>query len=116
MLQVEGKAVGFMSVCSSVNLPLLHECFDLGPFHGFCVPHPDDLLEPSRESSIKESQGTVAVPGHTRKVSTRLTHSCAIHRKGILRTFQVPFMEYIHMVIGIFVKSVGPGPNLHSHN
>ncbi|XP_075818490.1 cilia- and flagella-associated protein 61 isoform X2 [Microtus pennsylvanicus] len=56
--EVEGKAVGFMSVCSSVNLPLLHECFDLGPFHGFCVPHPDDLLEPSRESSLKESQDT----------------------------------------------------------
>ncbi|XP_041911065.1 cilia- and flagella-associated protein 61 [Arvicola amphibius] len=56
--EVEGKAVGFMSVCSSVNLPLLHECFDLGPFHGFCVPHPDDLLEPSRESSFKESQDT----------------------------------------------------------
>nr|XP_048311477.1 cilia- and flagella-associated protein 61 isoform X2 [Myodes glareolus] len=56
--EVEGKAVGFMSVCSSVNLTLLHECFDLGPFHGFCVPHPDDLLEPSRESSIKESQET----------------------------------------------------------
>ncbi|KAM7327194.1 hypothetical protein ACRRTK_013561 [Alexandromys fortis] len=54
--EVEGKAVGFMSVCSSVNLPLLHECFDLGPFHGFCVPHPDDLLEPSRESSLQESQ------------------------------------------------------------
>ncbi|CAO2578501.1 Cilia- and flagella-associated protein 61 [Lemmus lemmus] len=56
--EVEGKAVGFMSVCSSVNLPLLHECFDLGPFHGFCVPHPEDLLEPSREPSIQESQDT----------------------------------------------------------
>ncbi|XP_040602370.1 cilia- and flagella-associated protein 61 isoform X3 [Mesocricetus auratus] len=56
--EVEGKAVGFMSVCSSVNLNLLHECFDLGPFHGFCVPHPDDLLEPSKESSIQESQDT----------------------------------------------------------
>ncbi|CAH6787766.1 Cfap61 [Phodopus roborovskii] len=54
--EVEGKAVGFMSVCSSVNLTLLHECFDLGPFHGFCVPHPDDLLEPSKKSSIQESQ------------------------------------------------------------
>ncbi|KAL1785794.1 cilia-and flagella-associated protein 61 [Sigmodon hispidus] len=54
--EVEGKAVGFMSVCSNVNLALLHECFDLGPFHGFCIPHPDDLLEPSKESSIEESQ------------------------------------------------------------
>ncbi|XP_010632494.2 cilia- and flagella-associated protein 61 isoform X4 [Fukomys damarensis] len=47
--EVEGAAVGFMSVCSRVNLPLLHECFDLGPFHGFCTPHPDDILEPPRE-------------------------------------------------------------------
>lgn len=54
--EVEGKAVGFMSVCSSVNLPLLHECFDLGPFHGFCVPHPDDILKPSNESSPEESE------------------------------------------------------------
>ncbi|XP_051000889.1 cilia- and flagella-associated protein 61 [Acomys russatus] len=61
--EVGGKAVGFMSVCSSVNLPLLHECFDLGPFHGFCVPHPDDLLEPSKESSIEESQDTDVTSG-----------------------------------------------------
>ncbi|XP_076786025.1 cilia- and flagella-associated protein 61 isoform X4 [Arvicanthis niloticus] len=54
--EVEGKAVGFMSVCSSVNLPLLHECFDLGPFHGFCVPHPDDILKPPKESSFEESE------------------------------------------------------------
>ncbi|KAM6144264.1 cilia- and flagella-associated protein 61 [Erethizon dorsatum] len=47
--EVEGVAVGFMSVCSRVNLTLLHECFDLGPFHGFCVPHPDDVLAPPEE-------------------------------------------------------------------
>ncbi|XP_012612815.2 cilia- and flagella-associated protein 61 [Microcebus murinus] len=44
--EVEGLAVGFMSVCSRVNLELLHACFDLGPFHGLCFPHPDDVLEP----------------------------------------------------------------------
>ncbi|XP_066480576.1 cilia- and flagella-associated protein 61 [Tiliqua scincoides] len=42
----EGKAVGFMSLCSRVNIQLLHDCFDLGPFHGFCKPHPDDILKP----------------------------------------------------------------------
>ncbi|XP_031227985.1 cilia- and flagella-associated protein 61 isoform X2 [Mastomys coucha] len=56
--EVEGKAVGFMSVCSSVNLPLLHECFDLGAFHGFCFPHPDDILKPSEEPSPEESEDT----------------------------------------------------------
>ncbi|XP_069862765.1 cilia- and flagella-associated protein 61 isoform X1 [Dipodomys merriami] len=57
--EVEGVAVGFMSVCSRVNMTLLHECFDLGPFHGLCVPHPDDVLEPPQGSSIDNSQGAV---------------------------------------------------------
>uniref|UniRef100_A0A8C5KZJ3 Cilia and flagella associated protein 61 n=1 Tax=Jaculus jaculus TaxID=51337 RepID=A0A8C5KZJ3_JACJA len=55
--EVGGLAVGFMNVCSRVNLSLLHECFDLGPFHGFCVPHPDDVLEPSQKSSSQGSPG-----------------------------------------------------------
>ena len=64
--QVEGVAVGFMSVCSQVNLQLLHKCFDLGPFHGLCVPHQDDILEPPQEFSVHESSGTVAVTGACR--------------------------------------------------
>ncbi|KAB0353973.1 hypothetical protein FD755_023333 [Muntiacus reevesi] len=44
-----------MSVCSQVNLQLLHKCFDLGPFHGLCIPHQDDILEPHQEFSIHES-------------------------------------------------------------
>ncbi|XP_043336494.1 cilia- and flagella-associated protein 61 [Cervus canadensis] len=61
--EVEGVAVGFMSVCSQVNLQLLHKCFDLGPFHGLCIPHQDDILEPPPASSIHGSSGTVAVAG-----------------------------------------------------
>lgn len=61
--QVEGVAVGFMSVCSRVNMHLLHECFDLGPFHGLCIPHPNDVLEPPQELSIQGSQGTVTIKG-----------------------------------------------------
>lgn len=45
LFQDEGRAVGFMSVCSNVNIEFLHECFDLGPFHGLCKPHPDDILK-----------------------------------------------------------------------
>ncbi|XP_007191950.2 cilia- and flagella-associated protein 61 isoform X2 [Balaenoptera acutorostrata] len=55
--EVEGVAVGFMSVCSRVNMQLLHECFDLGPFHGLCTPHPDDVLEPPQELSVQGSSG-----------------------------------------------------------
>uniref|UniRef100_A0A2K5ISB2 Cilia- and flagella-associated protein 61 N-terminal domain-containing protein n=1 Tax=Colobus angolensis palliatus TaxID=336983 RepID=A0A2K5ISB2_COLAP len=54
--EVEGTAVGFMSVCSRVNMQLLHECFDLGPFHGLCFPHPDDVLESPQELSVQRSQ------------------------------------------------------------
>ncbi|XP_007946388.1 cilia- and flagella-associated protein 61 [Orycteropus afer afer] len=54
--EVEGIAVGFMSVCSRVNMQLLHECFDLRPFHGLCNPHPDDILEPPRELSVQGSK------------------------------------------------------------
>ncbi|KAM7126260.1 LOW QUALITY PROTEIN: cilia- and flagella-associated protein 61 [Molossus nigricans] len=54
--EVEGVAVGFMSVCSRVNMQLLHECFDLGPFHGLCIPHPDDVLGQPQELSIQRSQ------------------------------------------------------------
>ncbi|XP_053316609.1 cilia- and flagella-associated protein 61 [Spea bombifrons] len=51
----KGTAVGFMSVSSKVNVQLLQECFDLGPFHGLCKPHPDDVLEPTKEQrSVKE--------------------------------------------------------------
>uniref|UniRef100_A0A2K5TNQ2 Cilia and flagella associated protein 61 n=1 Tax=Macaca fascicularis TaxID=9541 RepID=A0A2K5TNQ2_MACFA len=54
--EVAGTAVGFMSVCSRVNMQLLHECFDLGPFHGLCFPHPDDVLEAPQELSVRRSQ------------------------------------------------------------
>nr|XP_034957877.1 cilia- and flagella-associated protein 61 [Zootoca vivipara] len=47
----DGKAVGFMSICSEVSIQLLHDCFDLGPFHGLCKPHPDDILKPPRKPS-----------------------------------------------------------------
>lgn len=60
---MEGVAVGFMSVCSRVNMELLHQCFDLGPFHGFCDPHPDDVLEQPQDLSFQESQGTEAITG-----------------------------------------------------
>ncbi|PNI39509.1 CFAP61 isoform 10 [Pan troglodytes] len=45
-----------MSVCSRVNMQLLHECFDLGPFHGLCFPHPDDVLESPQDLSVRRSQ------------------------------------------------------------
>ncbi|XP_071661674.1 cilia- and flagella-associated protein 61 isoform X2 [Patagioenas fasciata] len=48
-----GTAVGFMSLCSQVNVSQFQECFDLGPFHGLCKPHPDVLKMP-QEPSVQE--------------------------------------------------------------
>uniref|UniRef100_A0A663MV07 Cilia and flagella associated protein 61 n=1 Tax=Athene cunicularia TaxID=194338 RepID=A0A663MV07_ATHCN len=47
-------AVGFMSLCSQVNVSLFHECFDLGPFHGLCKPHPEDIVKMPQKPSIQE--------------------------------------------------------------
>ncbi|XP_069464175.1 cilia- and flagella-associated protein 61 [Ambystoma mexicanum] len=57
-----GVAVGFMSVCSEVNLKLLQDCFDLGPFHGLCKPHPDDILKPPAEPSATKVMSRQASP------------------------------------------------------
>ena len=35
----EGKAVGFMSLSTNVNLQLLNEAFELKPFHGLRKVH-----------------------------------------------------------------------------
>ena len=51
VFKVEGTAVGFMSVCTDVNVDLLNECFELGPFHGLHKQHADDELEAPRTPS-----------------------------------------------------------------
>ncbi|NWW04112.1 CFA61 protein, partial [Oreocharis arfaki] len=51
--EVDGTAVGFMSLCSHVNVSLFQECFDLGPFHGLCKPHPEDILKVPRKPSVQ---------------------------------------------------------------
>jgi len=35
-----------MSICKDVSVDLLNKCFELGPFHGLRVPHPDDVMQP----------------------------------------------------------------------
>ncbi|XP_009073396.1 PREDICTED: uncharacterized protein C20orf26-like, partial [Acanthisitta chloris] len=51
-----GTAVGFMSLCSQVNVSLFQECFDLGLFHGLCKPHPEDILQVPRKPSVQEDE------------------------------------------------------------
>jgi len=40
--QVDGRAVGFISLTTEVDLDLLNSCFDLAPYHGLCKPSDDD--------------------------------------------------------------------------
>ncbi|NXN88874.1 CFA61 protein, partial [Bombycilla garrulus] len=51
--EVDGTAVGFMSLCSHVNVSLFQECFDLRPFHGLCKPHPEDILKVPQKPSVQ---------------------------------------------------------------
>ncbi|XP_072032047.1 cilia- and flagella-associated protein 61-like [Amphiura filiformis] len=46
IVENEGSAVGFMSLSNDVDLELLNDCFELGPFHGLYKPHEDDILKP----------------------------------------------------------------------
>ncbi|XP_077972543.1 cilia- and flagella-associated protein 61-like [Styela clava] len=43
--EVGGKAIGFISMCSHVNIDLLQKEYELASFHGLRKPHPDDKLK-----------------------------------------------------------------------
>ncbi|KAM7117624.1 cilia- and flagella-associated protein 61 [Ciconia maguari] len=65
-------AVGFMSLCSQVNVSLFQECFDLGPFHGLCKPHPEDILKMPQKPSIQGDEDKSNQTSHeTESVSPR---------------------------------------------
>ncbi|XP_064621787.1 cilia- and flagella-associated protein 61-like isoform X2 [Lineus longissimus] len=83
---VEGTAVGFMSICSEVNVNLLNECFELGPFHGLRKEHPDDVViapktpspspppeeeaQSSRQGSRPSSAGSAKSAGSKKSASS----------------------------------------------
>lgn len=52
--------MGFMSVSCEVNVEFLQESFDLGPFHGLCKPHPDDVLQENEETSLEDGMNVFA--------------------------------------------------------
>ncbi len=42
--QVDGTAVGFMSICTDVNVEILNQCFELQPFNGLkSVPRKENV-------------------------------------------------------------------------
>ncbi|XP_036406486.1 cilia- and flagella-associated protein 61 [Megalops cyprinoides] len=54
----EGTAVGFISVSGDVNVKLLNECFELGPFNGLCktVESPEDTEDTSQQTPGEKVQ------------------------------------------------------------
>lgn len=50
-VQINGSAVGFMSLCSDINMDLLSTCFELGPFHGLRVPDSSDIVDSQQSVS-----------------------------------------------------------------
>ncbi|XP_029589889.1 cilia- and flagella-associated protein 61 isoform X4 [Salmo trutta] len=64
----EGTAVGFISVSGDINLKLLNECFELGPFNGLYKPSPEDLTETAPEPEGERTTGdtnTISPQGST---------------------------------------------------
>ncbi|XP_064195939.1 cilia- and flagella-associated protein 61 [Anguilla rostrata] len=51
----EGAAVGFMSLSGDVNLKLLNECFELGPFNGLYKTSPALPSKPAPETEESEA-------------------------------------------------------------
>ena len=45
ILQVDGAAIGFMSLTTEVDIDLLNDCFELGTFHGLRKSHEGDVLK-----------------------------------------------------------------------
>ena len=43
--EVEGRAVGFMSITSEVDVEFLNECYQLEPFHGLKQPMDTDEVQ-----------------------------------------------------------------------
>jgi len=54
-------AIGFMSISKDVSVHLLNKCFELGPFHGLCVPHPNDIMQPvmSGPRDVQDDDGNL---------------------------------------------------------
>ncbi|XP_054840363.1 cilia- and flagella-associated protein 61 [Eublepharis macularius] len=80
----EGKAVGFMSVCSEVNIQLLHDCFDLGPFHGLCKPHSDDILKLPQEPSVIAEVSSIVTRERSESLGTQDTETKDVSKVGSL--------------------------------
>ena len=54
-IQVDGTAIGFMSLSTDVNLDLLNECFELGLCYGLRKPHENDETTPKQTPTPAQS-------------------------------------------------------------
>lgn len=59
-LQVDGTAIGFMSISDDVNADLLNKCFELGALHGLRKPHPEDQVTPPQTPPPEPPTGEIS--------------------------------------------------------
>ncbi|XP_073484254.1 cilia- and flagella-associated protein 61 isoform X2 [Aquarana catesbeiana] len=76
-----GTAVGFMSVSYEVNVQLLQDSFDLGPFHGLCKPHPEDVLKEKEETALEKEDVIISRQASQRSGSklSQLSDIISVH-------------------------------------
>ncbi|KAM5163800.1 cilia- and flagella-associated protein 61 [Mantella aurantiaca] len=76
-----GTAVGFMSLSNEVNVQLLQDSFDLGPFHGLCKPHPEDVLQEKEETILEKEDVMISRQASQRSGSklSQLSDVISVH-------------------------------------
>ncbi|XP_072187744.1 cilia- and flagella-associated protein 61 isoform X2 [Excalfactoria chinensis] len=87
--------VGFMSLCSQVDVSLLRESFDLRLFHGLCKPHPEDV---PKEPSIPEGED---YSGEAETVSSQnlediSDEDAAVQKDGVISPTKLALDDVIH--------------------
>ncbi|XP_074649430.1 cilia- and flagella-associated protein 61-like [Tubulanus polymorphus] len=88
--EVEGTAIGFMSICKDVNYSLLNECFELGPFHGLRKEHEDDITTPPKTPTPSPPPSVVPAAQHSRTSSASSLKSAGSGTQSVSGTKDQP--------------------------
>ncbi|KAK2182403.1 hypothetical protein NP493_356g02033 [Ridgeia piscesae] len=84
--EVDGAAIGFMSLTTEVDIDLLNDCFELGTFHGLRKPHEGDVLKMEVVEEIEQGL-TVSRP-----VSSKSDISAVSKKSPLVSPVATPLM------------------------
>nr|XP_023697533.1 cilia- and flagella-associated protein 61 isoform X2 [Paramormyrops kingsleyae] len=111
----EGMPVGFMSVSADINLKLLDECFELGPFDGLrrCTPPgPHEptgvsaerlfLQEPNPQNHPNREAQTNATKAHVSEVYQDAPNAFCIQLFFVDRKYEMRSVDFLPHVFGCF--------------